>query len=62
MEQDKYVAQKKYAKNNIKKLSCSFQATFVDDFKNACNKLGVTQAEVIRKTMQEIIDKANKKG
>lgn len=62
MEQDKYVAQKKYAKNNIKKLSCSFQTTFVDDFKNACNKLGVTQAEVIRKTMQEVIDKANKKG
>lgn len=53
MEQDKYAAQK-----NIKKLSCSFQATFVDEFKNACSALGVTQAEVIRKSMQETINQA----
>ena len=60
MEQDKYAAQKKYAKNNIKKLSCSFQATFVDEFKEACKILGMTQSEVIRKAMQETIDCAAK--
>ncbi len=56
--QDKYLSQKKYAKNNIKKLSCSFQKVFVDEFKQACKSLGLTQSEVIRKAMQETIDKA----
>lgn len=56
--QDKYLSQKKYAKNNIKKLSCSFQKAFVDEFKQACKTLGLTQSEVIRKAMQETIDKA----
>lgn len=58
MEQDKYTAQKKYAKTHIKKLSCSYQATFVDAFKEACGKLGVTQSEIVRRAMQETIDKA----
>lgn len=56
--QDKYLSQKKYAKNNIKKLSCSFQKDFVDEFKESCKALGITQSEVIRKAMQETIDKA----
>lgn len=60
--EDKYKAQKKYAKNNIKKLSCSYQAEFVDSFREACTKLGIRQAEVIRKTMQEVIDMANENG
>lgn len=56
--QDKYTSQKKYAKNNIKKLSCSFQKKFVDEFKEACRALGLTQSEVIRSAMQATIDKA----
>lgn len=56
--EDKYSAQKKYAKNNIKKLSCSFQGTFVDEFRSACLKLNLKQSNIIRKAMQEIIDKA----
>ena len=55
--QDKYSPQKKYAKNNIKKLSCSYQAKFVEEFKTAC-ALGITQSEVIRKAMIETIEKA----
>ena len=58
--QDKYSSQKKYAKNNIKKLGCSYQAKFVDDFKEACATLGISQSEVIRKAMQETIEKAKK--
>ena len=56
--ENKYVAQKKYAKNNIKKLSCSFQKEFVEEFAISCKSLGVSQAEVIRKAMQEVIDQA----
>lgn len=56
--QDKYSPQKKYAKNNIKKLSCSYQAKFVDQFKAACATLGITQSEVIRKAMIDTIEKA----
>jgi hypothetical protein len=58
--EDKYKAQKKYAKNNIKKLSCSYPAEFVNQFKDAWKKLNIKQAEVIRKTMQQVIDEAEK--
>lgn len=58
MEKDKYAAQKKYAKKNIKKLSCSFKGEFVDEFRNACLKLNIKQSDVIKKAMQDVIDKA----
>ncbi len=58
MEKDKYTAQKKYAKSNIKKLSCSFKKEFVDDFADSCRKLNIKQSDVIRNAMQDIIDKA----
>ncbi len=57
---DKYKAQKKYAKSHIKKLSCSYPAEFVNAFRDACNTLGVKQSEVIRETMNKIIEQANK--
>ena len=56
--ENKYAAQKKYAKNNLKKLSCSFKKDFVEEFANSCRKLNIKQSDVIRKTMQDIIDKA----
>ncbi|WP_282195151.1 hypothetical protein [Thomasclavelia cocleata] len=59
---DKYAAQKKYAKKNIKKLSCSFQGEFVDEFASSCKKLGIKQSDVIRETMQKIIDQAKQKN
>lgn len=58
--EDKYQAQKKYAKKNIKKLSCSFNKEFVDQFRDACKSLDITQSDVIRQVMQETIDKAQK--
>ena len=53
-------AQKKYAKANIKKLSCSYPSEFVEEFRDACNKLGIKQSEVIRKTMEAVIENAKK--
>lgn len=58
--EDKYQAQKKYAKKNIKKLSCSFNKEFVDQFRDACKSLDITQSDVIRQVMQKTIDKAQK--
>ena len=58
MEKDKYTAQKKYAKSNIKKLSCSFKKEFVDFFADSCIKFNIKQSDVIRKAMQDIIDQA----
>lgn len=60
--EDKYKAQKKYAKSNIKKLSCSFNKDFVEQFVEACHALGITQAQVVREAMQNTIDQAQKKS
>lgn len=60
--EDKYKAQKKYAKNNIKKLSCSYPAEFVNQFRDVCKNLKIKQAKVIRKTMQQVIDEAEKEN
>lgn len=37
-----------------------YKKDFVDQFKQACKELGITQSEVFRKAMQETIDKAQK--
>ncbi len=60
--EDKYKAQKKYAKSNIKKLSCSFNKDFVDEFKKACQTLGVTQSQIVREAMQNTIERAKKES
>ena len=60
--EDKYKAQKKYAKSNIKKLSCSFNKDFVDEFKEACQTLGVTQSQIVREAMQNTIERAKKES
>ena len=58
--EDKYAAQKKYAKSNIKKLSGSFPREFVDAFAQACRNQGIKQADIIRRAMQEVIDREEK--
>lgn len=60
--EDKYKAQKKYAKSNIKKLSCSFNKDFVDEFKEAYQTLGVTQSQIVREAMQNTIERAKKES
>lgn len=58
--EDKYKAQKEYAKKNIKKLSCSFPKEFVETFAQACRDQGIKQADVIRSAMNEVINNGKK--
>lgn len=49
-----------WAKENMKQVKASYKAEFVDEFKEACKSLGITQSEVLRKAMIETIEKAKK--
>lgn len=58
-DQNKYMAN--WKKANMKSVQSSYKKEFVDEFKKACNTLGITQSDVIRQAMQDMIDRANKK-
>lgn len=45
-------------KKNMKLAGARFKKEFVDEFKEACSKLGIKQSDVFRKAMQNIIDQA----
>lgn len=49
-----------WQKQNMKQVSVSYKTDFVLTFKEACKKLGVSQSEVIRKAMEETIEKASR--
>lgn len=55
--QAKYMAE--WQKQNMKQFFVSYKTDFVFAFKEACKKLGVSQSEVIRKAMEETIEKAS---
>ena len=55
-DQMQYIAD--WKKKNMKSISLRYSSRFVDDFKVACNKLGLVQSDVFRKAMQEVIDEA----
>lgn len=55
---DKYKLQKDWQKENMKQVKASFKTEFVEEFKEALEKLDLKQSDVIRKAMQEIIDKS----
>ncbi|RHM59633.1 hypothetical protein [Coprobacillus sp. AF33-1AC] len=64
MEKEKFNQAKymrKWQKENMKQVKAAYKTEFVDEFKSACKKLGITQSEVIRKAMEETIVKANNK-
>lgn len=46
-------------KENVGTVIAKYNKDFVSEFKEACKKLDVKQSSVIRKAMQEIIDKTN---
>lgn len=54
--QQKYMQE--WSKQNMTFVSARYKNEFVQEFKQACKTLGITQSEVIRKAMQETIDKA----
>lgn len=57
-DEEKYKAE--WKKENMGTVIAKYNKTFVNEFKEACKKLDVKQSAVIRKAMQEVIDKANK--
>lgn len=54
--QQEYVAE--WSKKNMGRISAQYRKDFVEQFKVACKKLGITQSEVIRQAMEETIKKA----
>lgn len=48
-----------WQKEHMKTISAKFKNEFVDEFKEACAKLGISQADVIREAMKQTIEKAN---
>lgn len=50
--------QERYDKANMAMVGAKYKKEFIKEFKEACKSLGLTQSEVIRKAMQETIDKA----
>lgn len=60
MEQNKYAAQSKYQKEKMGTVKARFKNDFVEEFKEACAKLDITQADVIRDAMNKVIKKSKK--
>ena len=51
----------KWRAENMMRVSATYKNEFVLAFREACQKLGVTQADVIKNAMQETIYKAENK-
>lgn len=52
--------QEKYDKKNMAFVNAKYKKEFVQEFKEACKTLGITQSEVFREAMIETIEKAKK--
>ena len=57
--QKEYIAE--WRSKNMMRVSATYKNEFVLAFREACHKLGVSQAEVIRNAMQGAINKAKNK-
>ncbi|MFQ7468836.1 hypothetical protein [Amedibacterium intestinale] len=53
---------REWKKENMKVVKATFKNDFVIQFKNACKSLNITQADVIRKAMEDTIEKAKSNG
>lgn len=51
---------RKWDKEHMSHITGKYKKEFVDQFKQACKELGITQSEVFRKAMQETINKVQK--
>ena len=47
-----------WAKENMKTLNMRYKTEFVDEFREACKKLGVKQSDVVRQAMIQTIEEA----
>lgn len=52
--------QEKYDKKNMAFVNAKYKKEFVQEFKEACKSLGISQSEVFREAMIETIEKAKK--
>lgn len=57
-----YPQQAKWQKANMKSVIAKYRIEFVDEFKNACSRLGISQSDVIRKAMTKTIADAKRKA
>lgn len=57
-----YPQQAKWQKANMKSVIAKYKIEFVDEFKDACMHLGITQSDVIRKAMNRTIADAKRKA
>ena len=53
--------QNQWIKENMKTVRGTYRNELVDEFREACRKLGVSQSEVIRKAMEQTIKEAGQK-
>lgn len=53
--------QSDWDKKNLSTVIAKYRKDFVLEFKDACKALGISQSDVIREAMQQIIDKAKVK-
>jgi hypothetical protein len=58
-DQQKYIQE--WKKQNMKTITGTYKKEFVEEFKEACKKLGLTQSAVFRKAMEEVIEEAKEK-
>ena len=61
MEKEKFNQAKymrEWQKENMKQVKASYKTEFVDEFKEACKKLGIKQSDVFRNAMYSTIKKA----
>ncbi len=54
--QTDYIA--KWRKENMRTINAIYKKSFVDEFKEACKILEVSQSQVFRKAMSDVIKKA----
>ena len=47
-----------WSSKNLTTVSARYKPEFVNQFKQACKILGISQSEILRTAMQEAIDKA----
>lgn len=53
---------REWRKENMKTVRATFKNEFVDQFKEACKILGITQADAFREAMENTIQKAKAKN
>ena len=57
-DQKEYI--KQWTKSNMKAVGASYKTEFVNEFREACEKIGIKQSAVFREAMEAVIEKAKK--